>query len=306
LSTAQPREIGPGFCLKNRSECNQLQIRSRLVRFQMVTSADGIALFDALHRQHRAGDAILYAFDCWGSTARTSGRCTRQAQGQAGARTRRRWAGHGAAASSARGRSSERPRIARKCRCRAHSRHRRLPPGPHCATAGAPFGAVGGLGARPIPEGKKELVGFQTGVRESAQSWRFGIWRLGRFLGKHRVTVDSFYKRLDGESSASEVTEKFVERLQKNRNKMFTFLDFDGIPWNNNNAEHAIKTFALLRRVIEGKSTEKSLRHFLILLSICETCKYKNVDFLDFLRSESRDIDDFAASQWRQRLRWQY
>jgi len=25
------------------------------------------------------------------------------------------------------------------------------------------------------PEGKKELVGFQTGVRESAQSWRFEI-----------------------------------------------------------------------------------------------------------------------------------
>jgi hypothetical protein len=50
--------------------------------------------------------------------------------------------------------------------------------------------------------------------------------------------------------------------------------------------------------VIEGKTTEKSLHDFLVLLSLCETCKYKNVDFLDFLRSGSIDIDDFAKSRW--------
>ena len=93
-----------------------------------------------------------------------------------------------------------------------------------------------------------------------------------------------------------------MDRLQKNRNKLFTFLDFDDIPWNNNNAEHAIKAFASLRRVIEGKTTEKGLRDFLILLSICETCKYKNVDFLDFLRSGSKDIDDFVISGRKRRL----
>jgi Transposase IS66 family len=97
-----------------------------------------------------------------------------------------------------------------------------------------------------------------------------------------------------------------VDRLQKNRNKLFTFLDFDGIPWNNNNAEHAIKAFASLRRVIEGKSTEKGLRDYLILLSVCETCKYKNVDFLDFLRSGSKDIDDLVISGRKRRLLREY
>ena len=66
--------------------------------------------------------------------------------------------------------------------------------------------------------------------------------------------------------------------------------------------EHAIKAFALLRRVIEGKTTEKGLREFLILLSICETCKYKSVDFLEFLRSDSKDVDDFANQWSKQRL----
>ena len=118
-----------------------------------------------------------------------------------------------------------------------------------------------------------------------------------RFLGKHRVYVDRFYKRLGHEFDASEVTGKIIDRLQKNRGKLFTFLEFDDVPWNNNNAEHAIKAFALLRRVIEGKTTEKGLRDFLILLSICETCKYKNVDFFDFLRSNLGRIDEFAKSR---------
>jgi hypothetical protein len=122
-------------------------------------------------------------------------------------------------------------------------------------------------------------------------------------LGKHQICVNRFYKHLAEGVGTSEAAGKLVERLQKNRNKMFTFLDFDGVPWNNNNAEHAVKAFATLRRVIEGPTTEKGLRDFLVLLSLCETCKYKNVDFLDFLRSGSKDIDDFAISRWKRRLR---
>ena len=64
-----------------------------------------------------------------------------------------------------------------------------------------------------------------------------------------------------------------------------------------------MKAFASLRRVIEGKTTEKGLRDILVLLSLCETCKYKNVDFLDFLRSGSKDIDDFVIRGSNQRLR---
>ena len=101
----------------------------------------------------------------------------------------------------------------------------------------------------------------------------------------------------------SEPARKIIERLQKNRNTMFTFLDFDDVPWNNNNAEHAVKAFASLRRVIDGSTTEEGLRDFLILLSLCETCKYKNVDFLDFLRSGSKDMDDLHISQWKRRVR---
>jgi Transposase IS66 family len=139
----------------------------------------------------------------------------------------------------------------------------------------------------------KDFAGLVTPMVETVD--RRGLRK--RFLSKHQICVNRFYKHLADGFGASEAADKLIERLQKNRNRMFTFLDFDDVPWNNNNAEHAVKAFATLRRVIEGPTTEKGLRDFLVLLSICETCKYKDVDFLDFLLSGSKDIDDFAMSR---------
>ena len=108
----------------------------------------------------------------------------------------------------------------------------------------------------PYDKGLKELAReFSSLVTPMVETvGRRGLKK--HFLGKHRIFVDRFYHRLSNELGESEAAGKIIERLQKNRNKMFTFLDFDDVPWNNNNAEHAIKAFALLRRVIEGKTTE--------------------------------------------------
>ena len=122
---------------------------------------------------------------------------------------------------------------------------------------------------------------------------RFGL--KGRFLRKHKLSVDHFFKYLTHQKFQTETAQKCKARLEKNRHCLFTFLDFDGVPWNNNNAEHAIKSFALLRRDFNGVTTEKGIRDYLILLSIYETCKFKGVSFLEFLRSGEKDIDYFAA-----------
>lgn len=120
---------------------------------------------------------------------------------------------------------------------------------------------------------------------------RFGL--KARFLRKHKAFVERFYKNLSKSDFKTEIVAKYKKRLEKNRARLFTFLDYDGVPWNNNNAEHAIKAFAMLRNVIRGASSEKGIREYLTLLSICETCKYKGVSFLDFLRSGQKDIDEF-------------
>jgi hypothetical protein len=74
------------------------------------------------------------------------------------------------------------------------------------------------------------------------------------------------------------------------------------VPWNNNNAEHAIKAFARLRDVIAGTSSRKGVDEYLTLLSVAETCEYRGIDFLDFLRSGERDVYAFANS-CRRRIR---
>ena len=82
----------------------------------------------------------------------------------------------------------------------------------------------------------------------------------------------------------------YRNRLERNRNTLFTFLDYDGVPWNNNNAEHAIKAFARLRRTIAGTSTAKGIEDYLILLSVSETCRAKGTDVLDFFLSDTRRL----------------
>jgi hypothetical protein len=112
-------------------------------------------------------------------------------------------------------------------------------------------------------------------------------------LRKHQAFVCRFYHDLSMRDYQSESAAYYKKRFEKNQGKLFTFLDYDGIPWNNNNAEHAIKAFASLRKVIGGVSTEKGIREYLTLLSICKTCQYKGVSFLDFLRSGEKNIDVF-------------
>jgi predicted RecB family nuclease len=147
----------------------------------------------------------------------------------------------------------------------------------------------------PYDDGLRRILGDLSGlIRPIVET----VDRRGlktRFLRKHRVSVDHFYRRLTAEGVTSDVGKKVVDRLKKNRNTLFTFLDYDDVPWNNNNAEHAIKAFAQLRHVIEGTTTEKGIHEYLVLLSICETCKFKNVNFLDFLRSRMKSIDEFTT-----------
>jgi len=91
----------------------------------------------------------------------------------------------------------------------------------------------------------------------------------------------------------SELAGKFQKRFKKNVDKLFTFLDYDGVPWNNNYAEHAIKVFAHYRKLVNGTVSDAGIKDYLVLLSIYQTCRYKGLSFLNFLLSEETDIDSF-------------
>ena len=116
-----------------------------------------------------------------------------------------------------------------------------------------------------------------------------------RHLRKHHTAVNRFYTSLERTDFKTELATGYLRRFKKNRDRLFTFLDHDGVPWNNNNAEHAIKAFVRLRNVIGGTSSVKGIREYLILLSVAETCKCKGASVLDFFRSEQTDVDKFVT-----------
>ncbi len=102
--------------------------------------------------------------------------------------------------------------------------------------------------------------------------------------------MEQFYSYFAKREYNTEVAAGYKKRFEKNRDKLFVFLDYDGVPWNNNNAEHAVKAFANLRTTIGASGTAKGISEYLVLLSISETCKLKGVDFLTFLQSGKVDI----------------
>ena len=90
----------------------------------------------------------------------------------------------------------------------------------------------------------------------------------------------------------------FQKRFTKNQGVLFTFLEYDGVPWNNNSAEHAIKAFADFRKRMGQSFTRTTLPEFLILLSVWQTCKSKGINFLKFLCSKQQDIDLYKNTSW--------
>ena len=84
---------------------------------------------------------------------------------------------------------------------------------------------------------------------------------------------------------------------------MFKFLDHDGVTWNNNFAEHAVKQFSQYRVISDGNLNETGLETYLVLLSVSQTCRNQGVALLDFLLSGERDIDRFrSGGRKRQRM----
>jgi len=150
------------------------------------------------------------------------------------------------------------------------------------------------LSKQPFNEEMRELaLEFANLVKPMIESVdRFGL--KAHYLRKHKCSVNRFYDSLSKRQYQTDAAAGYKKRFEKNRTKLFTFLDHDGVPWNNNNAEHAIKAFARLRNSIGGKSSANGIRDYLVLLSISETCRYRGVSFLDFLRSGQTDINSFV------------
>jgi predicted RecB family nuclease len=124
---------------------------------------------------------------------------------------------------------------------------------------------------------------------------RYGLkaWHLRKFF----KDVGRFYaKNIVGREYTSEPVQKFQKRFDRYRESLFTFLTQDGIPWENNMAERAIRQLAVQRK-ISGSFFKRVAPQYLLLLAISQTCRFQEKSFLKFLLSKETDLDSFRRTR---------
>lgn len=120
---------------------------------------------------------------------------------------------------------------------------------------------------------------------------RYGLRK--RHLIKHMKDVELFYNKTLNNEYTSETARKYQKRIERNKESLFTFLNYDNISWNNTNAEHAIKLLARHRNPNEKYFRATRIENYLKIMSLYQTCKFKDVSFLEFLLSREKDFDQF-------------
>lgn len=139
-----------------------------------------------------------------------------------------------------------------------------------------------------------EFEALITGVRDLIVPIIETVSKYGprkRNLNKHRRQVEAFYaKTIDDVQYESELSAAYQKRFSRYRDKLFTFMEHDGIPWHNNTGERALRHLAIQRK-ISGTFYATNINQYLVLLSIMQTCRFKNRSFLAFLLTGDTDID---------------
>jgi hypothetical protein len=96
-----------------------------------------------------------------------------------------------------------------------------------------------------------------------------------RLLRSPRTVVNA------GEAAA--VEEKVRERLRKQRDHLFTFLDHPAVDATNNLAERQLRPAVISRKLSCGNKTERGARTWEVLASLAATCRQTGSSFADFL-----------------------
>jgi transposase len=114
-------------------------------------------------------------------------------------------------------------------------------------------------------------------------------------LNKFKKSIELFCKNtIDKPTYTFEVTIKYQKRFHRYKDSLFVFMEEDGIPWDNNMAERAIRQLAVQRK-ISGTFYKHAISNYLLLLAISQTCRFQDKSFLKFLLSKEKNVDLFKS-----------
>jgi hypothetical protein len=132
-----------------------------------------------------------------------------------------------------------------------------------------------------------EIKSLIVPIMEAVQ--KYGLKK--RHLNKFMKQVDQFYKKaIMDKDYKSELATKYQKRFTKYRDSLFTFLQYDGVPWHNNTAERALRHLTKQQQ-ISLSFGEQVTHDYLRLLGIRQTLRFQGKSFFRFLFSHETNID---------------
>jgi transposase len=79
---------------------------------------------------------------------------------------------------------------------------------------------------------------------------------------------------------------RISKELKKRQDMLFTFMEYESVPWHNNDAERAIRQGVLHRKISGGRRTWTGAEIFEVVLSVYETTKKRGQRFMGMLKKK--------------------
>jgi transposase len=83
-------------------------------------------------------------------------------------------------------------------------------------------------------------------------------------------------------SSGEKNCGRLIKRLKRERGMLFTFLEEDGVDWNNNAAERALRSSVVIRKITYGNQSDEGAAAHAVLMSVRQTCGLRKENFFDY------------------------
>lgn len=109
------------------------------------------------------------------------------------------------------------------------------------------------------------------------------LWRRREELSEEtyasrRQRIAARLQQLIDHAWESRQAKRLIKRLRRHQNELFTFLDQDNVPFENNLAERAIRPAVIIRKNSYGNRSERGADTQAVLMTIFRTLKQNNLD----------------------------
>ena len=103
-----------------------------------------------------------------------------------------------------------------------------------------------------------------------------------RAKARFEARVEALIAAYSSSSSKERNCARLLKRLRREKGMLFTFLEQDGVAWNNNAAERALRSSVVIRKITYGNQSDEGAHAHAVLMSMKETCGLRKENFFDY------------------------